>query len=79
MEVNEIAAEGCQVVLERGLLGRLGCSHENQPYVFPIHFFLRRWLPVLLLDIWVGRIVLLQSSSKSSSCAWAFSRVHPMG
>ena len=38
MEVNEIAIEECKVVLEQASLGRLGCSHDNQPYVVPIHF-----------------------------------------
>ena len=38
MEVNEMAAEECKVVLEHASLGRLGCSYENQPYVVPIHF-----------------------------------------
>ena len=38
MEVNEMAVEKCKVVLERASLGRLGCSHENQPYVVPIRF-----------------------------------------
>ena len=38
MEVNEMAAEKCKAFLERASLGRLGCSHENQPYVVPIRF-----------------------------------------
>ena len=38
MEVNEMAAEECEAVLEHASLGRLGCSYENQPYVVPIHF-----------------------------------------
>src|SRR5271166_466506 len=38
MEINEMAAEECQAVLERASLGRLGCAHQNQPYVVPIHF-----------------------------------------
>ena len=38
MEVNEMAAEKCKVVLEHASRGRLGCSHENQPYVVPIRF-----------------------------------------
>ena len=38
MEINEMAAEECKAVLEHASLGRLGCSHENQPYVVPIHF-----------------------------------------
>ena len=38
MEVNEMAAEECKVVLEHASLGRLGCSYENQPYVVPIYF-----------------------------------------
>jgi uncharacterized protein len=38
MEVNEIAAEECKVILEHASLGRLGCSYENQPYVVPIYF-----------------------------------------
>ncbi len=38
MEINEMAAEECKAVLEHASLGRLGCAHENQPYVVPIHF-----------------------------------------
>ena len=38
MEVNEMTAEKCKQVLEHASLGRLGCSHENQPYVVPIRF-----------------------------------------
>ena len=38
MEVNEMAAGECKVVLEHASLGRLGCSYENQPYVVPIRF-----------------------------------------
>ena len=38
MEVNEMGAGACQAFLERASLGRLGCSHENQPYVVPIRF-----------------------------------------
>src|SRR6201982_4275665 len=38
MEINEMAADECKVVLARASLGRLGCSYENQPYVVPIHF-----------------------------------------
>ncbi len=38
MEVNEIAIEECKVVLEHASLGRRGCSHDNEPYVVPIHF-----------------------------------------
>lgn len=38
MEVNEIAADECKIILERASLGRLGCSCQNQPYVVPIHF-----------------------------------------
>jgi len=38
MEINEMATEECKAVLEHASLGRLGCSHESQPYVIPIHF-----------------------------------------
>ena len=38
MEINEMAAEECEAVLEHASLGWLGCSSENQPYVVPIYF-----------------------------------------
>src|SRR6202158_6534134 len=38
MEINEMTGEECSAFLERASLARLGCSHENQPYVVPIHF-----------------------------------------
>jgi uncharacterized protein len=38
MEVNEMEAKKCKAFLEHASLGRLGCSHENQPYVVPIRF-----------------------------------------
>ena len=38
MEINEMTAEECSSFLESASLGRLGCSHENHPYVVPIRF-----------------------------------------
>lgn len=36
--INELTAQECRIVLERGSLGRLGCSLDDQPYVVPIYF-----------------------------------------
>jgi len=38
MEINEMTGEECSAFLKHASLGRLGCSHENQPYVVPIRF-----------------------------------------
>ena len=38
MEINEMTGEECRSFLTRTSLGRLGCAHENQPYVVPIRF-----------------------------------------
>ena len=38
MEINEMTAEKCKAVLEHASLGRLGCSHDDRPYVVPIRF-----------------------------------------
>jgi nitroimidazol reductase NimA-like FMN-containing flavoprotein (pyridoxamine 5'-phosphate oxidase superfamily) len=38
MRIHELSVAECEDVLARCDLGRLGCAHENQPYVVPIHF-----------------------------------------
>src|SRR4029453_18524299 len=38
MLVHELSAVDCVEVLKRTDLGRLGCAHDNQPYIVPIHF-----------------------------------------
>lgn len=38
MVIHEISENECRVVLARGLIGRLGCALDNQPYVVPIYF-----------------------------------------
>jgi len=38
MEINEMTVEKCKAVLEHASLGRLGCSHDDRPYVVPIRF-----------------------------------------
>jgi hypothetical protein len=36
MVINEMTEKDCRDILARSLIGRLGCSHDNQPYVLPI-------------------------------------------
>ena len=38
MTVEEMTGKECLKVLEMTGFGRLGCVHENQPYVVPIYF-----------------------------------------
>jgi nitroimidazol reductase NimA-like FMN-containing flavoprotein (pyridoxamine 5'-phosphate oxidase superfamily) len=38
MIINELDTTECAAVLQRTVLGRLGCSHDDQPYVVPIYF-----------------------------------------
>jgi len=38
MLIREMTEDECREVLTRSSFGRLGCAHENQPYVVPIHF-----------------------------------------
>jgi nitroimidazol reductase NimA-like FMN-containing flavoprotein (pyridoxamine 5'-phosphate oxidase superfamily) len=38
MLVHELDPTECAVVLQRTTLGRLGCSHLDQPYVVPVYF-----------------------------------------
>lgn len=38
MIINEMTEKECRAVLSRGLIGRIGCSLDNQPYVVPIYF-----------------------------------------
>ena len=38
MLVYELSPPECVEVLQRSDLGRLGCAHDNQPYIVPIHF-----------------------------------------
>jgi nitroimidazol reductase NimA-like FMN-containing flavoprotein (pyridoxamine 5'-phosphate oxidase superfamily) len=38
MLINEITVQQCQEFLDRKGFGRLGCVHDNQPYIVPIYF-----------------------------------------
>jgi uncharacterized protein len=38
MLITEMASKECREILARTGFGRLGCSHNNQPYVVPIYF-----------------------------------------
>ena len=38
MHVKEMTLEECYRALKTAHLGRLGCAHDNQPYVVPIFF-----------------------------------------
>jgi len=38
MRIVEISQDECKELLNRVLIGRLGCSLENQPYVVPVCF-----------------------------------------
>ena len=38
MLIHELSPTDCVELLKRSDLGRLGCAHENQPYIVPIHF-----------------------------------------
>ena len=38
MEVNQLNSSECATFLQQASLGRLACSHDDQPYVVPIHF-----------------------------------------
>jgi len=38
MSMREMTADECRALLARSSFGRLGCSHEDQPYVVPINF-----------------------------------------
>jgi len=38
MRIGEMAAKECREILMRTSIGRLGCSHDDQPYVVPIYF-----------------------------------------
>ena len=38
MQIHELTAEECAVVLSRSQVGRLGCARFDQPYVVPIYF-----------------------------------------
>ncbi len=38
MVINEMTEKECGAFLASAMLGRLGCSLDNQPYVLPIYF-----------------------------------------
>ena len=38
MVIRELTLDECRIILARASMGRLGCSHENQPYIIPIYF-----------------------------------------
>ncbi len=38
MVISQMTEEECRAFLASASLGRLGCSHDNQPYVVPIYF-----------------------------------------
>jgi hypothetical protein len=37
MLINEISQKECREILARATVGRLGCSHQEQPYVIPTY------------------------------------------
>lgn len=38
MEVHEMSKQDCIEMLSRATIGRLACTHNNQPYIVPIYF-----------------------------------------
>lgn len=38
MIIDQLTQEQCRELLSRSALGRLGCSHNDQPYVVPVYF-----------------------------------------
>lgn len=38
MHISEMSKEACCEILARLGFGRLGCAHENQPYIVPTYF-----------------------------------------
>jgi len=38
MQVSTMSEEQCEDLLQRSLIGRLGCCKDNQPYVVPVGF-----------------------------------------
>ena len=38
MLIEAMTTRACQEILTRSSIGRLGCSHDDQPYVLPIFF-----------------------------------------
>lgn len=38
MLIQELTKEECVEILTRLRFGRLGCAHDNQPYIVPIYF-----------------------------------------
>ena len=38
MLIHELSPEECLEILRRTTLGRLACSHHDQPYIVPVHF-----------------------------------------
>jgi uncharacterized protein len=36
--ITEMVSKECREILTRTGFGRLGCTHNNQPYVVPIYF-----------------------------------------
>lgn len=38
MFIHELTRDECNDVLTRAKFGRLGCAHDNQPYVLPLNF-----------------------------------------
>lgn len=38
MVIHDLTRDECSAVLARATLGRLGCSHFDQPYIVPIYF-----------------------------------------
>lgn len=38
MLIHRMTKAECLDLLARSRLGRLGCAHQNQPYVVPIYF-----------------------------------------
>jgi uncharacterized protein len=38
MRITELSDKDCKAILGRLTLGRLACSHDDQPYVIPVYF-----------------------------------------
>jgi len=42
MTIHELTAAECEEFLSRATVGRLGCSHRDQPYIVPISLYFGR-------------------------------------
>ena len=42
MTIHELTVAECEAFLDRATVGRLGCAHENQPYIVPVSVYFSR-------------------------------------